>query len=145
MTDPVPPRKPAARKWLFWGCGCGGLVIVALASVFGYLLWLAAKGIDEVGEQGAAYLRARPELAAELGTVRKVERKPLLVNVQVNNDQGDAYFGYTVTGEKGTADAEVRLVKRGGPWQPAGAKLKVGEKTVLIGDPGAWPASDGKN
>ncbi len=145
MVDPAAPKKPPARKWLLWGCGCGGLGIVALAGIFGFVLWRVGKGIDEVGDQGAAYLAGRPEVAAELGPVLKIERKPLQVNVQVRNDQGEAFFGYAVTGEKGTADAEVRLVKRGGPWQPAGAKLTVGGKAVLIGEPGTWPVTSGKD
>ncbi len=144
MSDPVPPKKPAARKWLFWGCGCGGFVIVALAGVFGYVLWQVGKSIDRVGDQGAVYLAGRPEVAAELGTVQKVERKPLQMNVQVRNDQGEAWFGYTVTGAKGTADAEVWLVKSAGQWQPVGAKLVVGGKTVPIGTPGLPGGSNRK-
>ena len=73
MTDPVPPKKATARKWLFWGCGCGGFLIVWLAAVFGYVLWQVGKGIDAVGDQGAVYLASRPEVSTELGPLQKVE------------------------------------------------------------------------
>jgi hypothetical protein len=151
--DPLPPklgttwasRNPHARKWVLWGCGCGGLGIAGLAAVFGVVFWQIKKATDELSGIGAAYLSTRAEVAAEIGTVRTVEPKPLQVNVQVKDDRGEAWFAYAVAGDKASGEAEVQLLKRGGPWQAAGARLRVGSRTVTIGTPGAWPGSGGKD
>lgn len=143
--DPLPPVKPGsswaskhpgAGKWILLGLG-GGLGILVLAGIFGFLRWREGKEVELAGEQGAAYLRGRPEIAAEIGTVRNVERKPLRKDLTAGSDPDEAWIGYALTGEKATADAEVRLVKSDGLWKPIGALLLVGGKTVSIGNPGA--------
>ena len=142
MTDPLPPKPgsswaskhPTTRKRIFWGCGCATLGLVVLGAIFGYTLWRINQAIDEVETQGETYVRGRPETVAEFGLLRKVERT-LRKNMQVKGDQGEAFFTYAITGEKASGEAQVRLVKSAGQWQPVGAKLVVGGKTVLIGTP----------
>jgi hypothetical protein len=136
MTDPVPPKTPKARKWILWGCGCGVLLVVVLSGVFGFAFWRIKKATDELAGIGAAYVAGRPEVSAELGTVRKVEPRPLPIRMEMKDDQGEALFGYTVTGAKGAGEAVVFLVKSAGSWQAVGARLEVGGKAVSIGTPG---------
>jgi hypothetical protein len=46
-----------------------------------------------------------------------------------------------VTGQKGSGEAQVWLVKSQGLWQPVGAKLIVGEKTIPMGHPKNPPSN----
>jgi hypothetical protein len=56
--------------------------------------------------------------------------------MEVKNDQGEALFGYTVTGARASGEAVVFLVKSAGSWQAVGARLEAGGKAVSIGTPG---------
>lgn len=138
-----PPRKSSPVKWILLGCGC---ITVGGIAAIGLVTWFGLKMIGKIGDEGAAYLRAQPEVVRELGTLSLVERRTMPMDVQIRNDSGSAYFEYVLTGSQATGEAKVWMTLEGGKWRGTGIVLTTSSgKRVDIGQPGTVPASTPKS
>ncbi|HLF93937.1 MAG TPA: cytochrome c oxidase assembly factor Coa1 family protein [Planctomycetota bacterium] len=132
MTDGAPKPKTPARS-MATGCLIAVAIAVVVAALAGFALWKVSKGMDEIAAGGAAWLRQAPGVENEFGELQKVERLPMRFSVQIVNDQGDAWFEYSITGTKASGQARVSMVRRQGEWRSTGARLTVAGRETTIG------------
>ena len=136
MNDggPLPPMKPKSpARSMAAGCLIAATIAAGVAALAAFALWKVSKGMDEIASAGAAWLRQQPGIENEFGEVQKIERVPLRFNVQLHNDQGDAWFEYTLQGTRASGLARVSMVRRQGDWKSTGARLTIAGREVTIG------------
>ena len=132
MTDGAPKPKTPARS-MATGCMIAAAIAGVVAAFAGFALWKVSRGMDEIAAGGAAWLRQQPGVENEFGELQKVERIPMRLSVQIHNDQGEAWFEYSIAGSKASGQARVSMVRRQGEWKATGARLSVAGREVTIG------------
>ncbi len=132
MTDGAPKPKTPARS-MATGCLIAAAIAVVVAAFAGFALWKVSRGMDEIAAGGAAWLRQQPGVEKEFGELQRVERIPMKFNLQIHNDQGDAWFEYSIAGSKASGQARVSMIRRQGEWTSTGARLSAAGREVTIG------------
>jgi hypothetical protein len=102
-VPPPPPRTP--WKWIL--IGCGGLAFIGMLACggCGYWAYSVGKSTLAIQQEAERIAMASPEIAADIGTVRRVT--PTGRTVQ-NPDQSAGQF-YMVQGENGGGELEVSI------------------------------------
>jgi hypothetical protein len=137
-----PPKPAGPARALALGCGIVAALVLVVGGLAGAAFYKIRKGFHELSQVGASYLESLPQAQETFGEITRIEPKPGSFEIQFQNREGRARFGYAISGSKASGLAEVNLVKSGGSWRPVGARLTAGGSTVEVGAP-SIPAPPG--
>ena len=134
MAEGAPKPKTPSR---FIATACTVVIAIAatIAALAGFAFYKISKGMDEVAAIGSDWLARQSEANDEFGGIQRIDRIPGAFNMQIRNDEGDAWFEYKVVGGKATGEARVSMLRRRGDWRAVSARLKIAGRDIPIGTP----------